>query len=110
MSKGVTALNSISPENLPTGWYSISTKLKALIKKAEVHLSGELATKVYRYLRDSDMVWWEREVITYNPDSGYLYLVAWMAALKSREIYWGLLGDILPIRNILRGGVLTGVL
>lgn len=110
MSKGVSALGSISPEMLPTGWYSISTKLKELIKAAEIHLTGELATKTYRYLRDSQLVWWEREVISYNPDSGYLYLVAWMSALKSREIYWELLGDILPPRDLLRGGVLTGML
>lgn len=110
MSKGVDALKSLSPEVLPTGWYTISTELKDLIKAAVIHLSGELATKTYRYLRDSEMVWWEREVISYNPDTGYLYLVAWMSALKSREIYWQLLGDILPARNILRGGVLTPVL
>lgn len=110
MSKGVSALHSLSPESLPTGWYSISTKLKALIKKLEVHLSGELATQTYQWLKDSELIWWQREVITYNPDTGYLYLVAWMAALKSREIYHELLDDILPIRNILRGGILTGML
>lgn len=110
MSKGVSALKSLSPEVLPTGWYSISTKLKRLVKAAEVHLSGELATQTYQWLKDSELIWWQREVITYNPETGYLYLVAWMGALKSREIYWELLKDILPIRNILRGGVLTGVL
>jgi len=94
MSKGVSALKSLSPESLPSAWYSISTKLKELVKKAKFKVSGEAATKLYRYLRGSALMLWERDLVSYNPESGFLWHMAWNAAFASREAYHEIVGDM----------------
>lgn len=110
MSKGVDALDSISPDLLPTAWYSMSAKLKEFIKKAVIYITGEAATKWYYWLRHSKLLRWEKDIVSYNPDSGYVWHMGWVAALISRESYHEIKKDILDWRSAQDLGVLTAML
>lgn len=110
MSKGVSASKQSCMINAPSAWYSISTKLKALIKQAVFKCSGELATKIYRYLRGSNKMLWERDIVSYSEESGFVWHMGWTGALLGRNTYWELIGDIRPISRARSPGVLTGML
>lgn len=88
MSKGCDALKSISPEMLPSAWYSISTKLKEIVKNATFKLSGQSAHDLYEYLYSSDLMLWARSVMSEFDEQGTCYLIAWIGALRTRQIYW----------------------
>lgn len=97
MSKGAGALPSECLNMLPSAWYSISTKLKVLVKKLELKLSGSMAHDLYEYLYSGDYMLWARSVMTDYSETGTCYLLAWIGALRSREIYWEIIDDIRPI-------------
>jgi len=93
MSKGLKSLESISPELLPTSWYSISTELKEFVKKSTFKLSGQSAHDLYEYLYSSDLMLWARSVMSEFDEQGTCYLIAWIGALRSRSIYWDIVND-----------------
>ena len=97
MSKGAGALPSECLNMLPSSWYSISTKLKTLIKKLEVKLSGSMAHDLYEYLYSGDLMLWARSVMSEFTETGTCYLLAWIGALRTREIYWAIVGDVRPV-------------
>ena len=97
MSKGVSAMAPSCFLNPPAAWYSISTKLKDLVKKLTLKISGQSAHDIYEYLYSGDYMLWARSVMSEYTETGTCYLLAWIGALKTRDIYWGLIGDIRPI-------------
>jgi hypothetical protein len=110
MSKGGGVLKLISPENLPSGWYTISKKLKAFVKSQEFRCSGELAHALYEYFYSGDMLLWARSAWSDWTETGTRYLVAWIGAIRSRSTYWEVVEDarnFISTRNI---PLLTGML
>lgn len=94
MSKGGNSLSEVSPEHCPASWYSVSTKLKKMVKRAEVRLSGYDVHAIYEYLYSADCCLWVRSVMSEFSDTGTCYLMAWIGALRGRGIYWELVESI----------------
>jgi len=94
MSKGAGPVNPECLNMLPSSWYSISTKLKGFIKKLEVKISGQSAHDLYEYLYSGDYMLWARSVMSEFTETGTCYLLAWIGALRSREIYWDIVEDL----------------
>lgn len=97
MSKGAGPMNPKYLNMLPASWYMISTKLKTLVKKLEVKLSGQAAHDLYEYLYSGDFMLWARSVMSEYTETGTCYLLAWIGALRTREIYWGIVSDVREI-------------
>lgn len=97
MSKGSGAMNPKYLNMLPSAWYNVSTKLKDIVKRLEVKLSGAMAHDLYEYLYSGDYMLWARSVMSEYTETGTCYLLAWIGALRNRDIYWGIVDDIRPI-------------
>lgn len=97
MSKGVSATAPSCFLNPPASWYSISTKLKDLVKKLTLKLSGQSAHDLYEYLYSSDLMLWARSLMSEYTETGTCYLIAWIGALRGREVYWGLVTELRQI-------------
>lgn len=100
MSKGCDALKSICPDLLPTSWYSISTELKEFVKKAVFKLSGQSAHDLYEYLYSGDYMLWARSVMSEFDEQGTCYLIAWIGALRTRQIYWEIVGSCREVMQV----------
>jgi len=97
MSKGNGAIDKACLGTLPTSWYSVSTKLKRLIKSAVFKLSGQAAHDLYEYLYSGDYMLWARSVMSEFSETGTCYLLAWIGALRGRDTYWRIINDIRDI-------------
>jgi hypothetical protein len=93
MSKGAGRLNQSSYDWLPTAWYTISTKLKALVKAAEFKCTGELASALYEWLYREDLCLWARLVRSPESEIGISYTLAWIGQIRTRSDYWWIVRD-----------------
>lgn len=110
LSKGGQVLGLCNPDLLPSAWYTIGTKLKALVKNAVFKLSGQAAHDLYEYLYSGDQMKWARSVMSEYTETGTCHLLAWIGELLNRDTYWGLVGDLRPILYALAEENLTGML
>jgi len=110
MSKGGDVLSSCKQELLPSSWYTISTKLKDLVKRAEFRCSGELASALYEYFYSGDFLLWARTVWSPWSETGTRYLVAWIGAIRSRDKYWEIVNDCRDFLRSQADAVLTPVI
>lgn len=94
MSKGGDVLNQVNPDLLPSSWYSISTKLKDLVKRCEVRMSGYGVHAVYELLYRGEECLWAKSVMSPFSEMGTCYLLAWVCALRTREFYWELVWSL----------------
>lgn len=88
MSKGGKVLSQCNPDLLPSAWYTISTKLKKLVKDATFKVSGQSAHDLYEYFYSSDKLLWARSVWSDYTEQGTCYLTAWIGQIRSRDDYW----------------------
>lgn len=88
MSKGGQVLSQCKTELLPSAWYTISTKLKKLVKDATFKVSGQSAHDLYEYFYSSDKLLWARSVWSDYTEQGTCYLTAWIGQIRSRDDYW----------------------
>jgi hypothetical protein len=93
MSKGAGRLSQSSYDWLPTAWYTISTKLKALVKAAEFKCTGELASALYEWLYREDMCLWARLIRSEESEIGISYTLAWIGQIRLRDDYWWIVTD-----------------
>lgn len=94
LSKGGKILASLDPMLLPRAWYTMSSSLKALVKRLEFRVSGEAAYDLYYWLKNHEFLTWVREVWSGQCADGSYFLMAWIGAIKARSKYWEIVGGM----------------
>lgn len=92
MSKGLKIASSIPEHLCPPSWHLISDSLRRFVKSQEFRCTGEVARDLFRWVRDSEVLLWAKDIWSSQCADGSFFLMAWCGAIRSRDDYWSLIG------------------
>lgn len=90
LSKGGAVLDKCNPDLLPSAWFTLSSYLKAIIKRTISTCGNHLAATLYEQVLNSSILKWTYSVYSVEHGNGIQYLLCWMGQIENREVYWRL--------------------
>lgn len=88
LSKGGDILAKCNPELLPSAWYTLSAKLKGIIKSTILHGESHLASQLYDHIFNGELLSWSREIYSSEHTDGSRYLIAFVGQISKRSNFW----------------------
>ncbi len=88
LSKGGDVLTQCKPELLPSSWYTLSAKLKGIIKDTILYGSSHLAMQLYNHIYNGELLSWSREIYSPAHENGSRYLISWVGQIAKRAKFW----------------------
>jgi len=88
LSKGGDVLSKCKPELLPSAWYTLTAKLKGIIKATILHGKSHLAEQLYKHIYNGELLSWSREIYSAEHGDGSQYLIAFVGQIAKRGKFW----------------------
>lgn len=94
LSKGGDVLTKCNPDLLPSAWYTLSAKLKGIIKATILHGQSHLAMQLYEYICNGELLKWSHQIYSPEHANGSRYLIAFVGQIAKRGKFWEIKGEL----------------